>query len=140
VPVPELDPLPMFGQSLVEPDPELEVDPDPDPDPDPDADDELEDPVPVVPEPVLPEFEVDDGVVVDDELELVPELPDVVDVVAALATIAPPATRPEVSAPAARTLRRRICMAYVPFRLSGAPTRSSRYCTRCAFDLGATAK
>ncbi|HEX4434110.1 MAG TPA: hypothetical protein VH012_04730 [Acidimicrobiales bacterium] len=132
--MPELDPLPMFGQSLVEPDPELDVDPDPD------AEDELEDPVPVLPEPVLPEFELDDGVVVDDELELVPELPDVVDVVAALATIAPPATRPEVSAPAARTLRRRICMACVPFRLGGAPARSSRYITPCAFDLGATAE
>ena len=49
-----------------EPDPELEVEPDPD-----DPEDELEEP-----DPVLPVFEFDDGVVVDeDELELVPEFP-----------------------------------------------------------------
>jgi hypothetical protein len=102
VPDPEPDPLPMSGQFLVEPDPELEVEPDPDPE------DELEEP-----DPVLPVFEFDDGVVVDgDELELVPEFPVDVDVVAALATSAPPARSPEVSAPTARTLRKRICMAF----------------------------
>jgi hypothetical protein len=101
VPDPEPDPLPMSGQFLVEPDPELEVEPDPDPE------DELEEP-----DPVLPVLELDDGAVVDaDELELVPEFPVAVDVVAALATSAPPARRPEVSAPTARTLRKRICMA-----------------------------
>ena len=57
-------------------------------------------PEPELPEPVLPVLELDDGVVVDELLvELVPELPVVVDVVAALATSAPPARRPEVSAP-----------------------------------------
>jgi hypothetical protein len=105
VPEPDFDPFPMFGQSLVEPDPEFELEPELDPD---DVE-ELEEPDPVLPEPELPVFELDDGVVVE-ELELVPELPLVVDVVAALATSAPPATRPEVSAPAARTLRRRMCM------------------------------
>ncbi len=58
-------------------------------------------------------FELDDGAVVDeDELELVPEFPVDVEVVAALATNAPPARSPEVSAPTARTLRKRICMAF----------------------------
>jgi hypothetical protein len=99
VPDPEPDPLPMSGQFLVEPelepDPELELEPE----------DELEEP-----DPVLPVFELEDGAVVD-ELELVPEFPVVVDVVAALATSAPPARSPEVSAPTARTLRKRICMA-----------------------------
>jgi len=98
----------MSGQFLVEPDPEL--DPDPELEPEPDPEDELE------PEPVLPVFELEDGVVVD-ELELVPEFPVVVDVVAALATSAPPARSPEVSAPTARTLRKRICMSCVPFRV-----------------------
>ena len=85
-----LEPLPMLGQFLVELDPELEP---------------------------------DDGVVVEEleveelDVELVPvlpELPVAVDVVAALATSAPPVTRPDVSAPTASTLRRRICMS-VPF-------------------------
>ena len=40
-------------------------------------------------------------------------------VVAAFATSAPPATRPVVNAPIANTLRSRICMAVVPFRLCG---------------------
>jgi hypothetical protein len=102
VPDPEADPLPMSGQFLVEPDPELEFDPDPELEPE--LGDELEEP-----DPVLPVFELPAGVVVD-ELELVPEFPVVVDVVAALATSAPPARSPEVSAPTARTLRKRICM------------------------------
>jgi len=127
----------MFGQFLVEP--ELEPEPEFELEPDPEPVDELEDPVPVVPEPVLPVFELDDGVVAE-ELELEPELPVVVDVVAALATSAPPATRPDVNAPTARTLRSRICMAVVPFRPCGAPARSNRYCTRCAPDLSATAE
>jgi hypothetical protein len=82
----------MFGQFLVEPEPV---------------------PAPV-PDPELPVLELDgDGVVVDEfevEVELVPVLPVVVDVVAALAASAPPARRPDVSAPMASTLRRRICM------------------------------
>jgi hypothetical protein len=94
----------MSGQFLVEPDPELELDPEFEPElAEPDPEDEFEEP-----DPVLPVFELDAGVLVD-ELEL-PEFPVVVDVVAALATSAPPARSPEVSAPTARTLRKRICM------------------------------
>jgi hypothetical protein len=101
VPVPDFDPLPMSGQFLVEPDPGPV--------------EELEEPVPLFPEPVLlPVLELGAGAVGGDEPELLPELP-VVDVVAALATSAPPATRPEVSAPTAKTLRRRICMVVCPF-------------------------
>ena len=103
---PDADSLPMSGQFLVEPDPELELDPELEPELElePDPEDELDEP-----EPVLPVFEPNAGDVVD-ELELVPEFPVVVDVVAALATSAPPARSPEVSAPTARTLRKRICM------------------------------
>ena len=111
------EPLPMSGQFLVEP--ELELVPEPV--------EELEDPEPVVPEPELPVLELDDGVVVDEPdvaafdagapVPELPELPVVVDVVAALATSAPPARRPELSAPMARMLRRRIFMACVPFRV-----------------------
>lgn len=106
MPDPEPDPLPISGQFLVEPDPEDE----------PEPDDELEEPDPVLPDPELPVFELEDGVVVE-ELELVPEFPVVVDVVAALATSAPPARSPDVSAPTARTLRKRICIGCVPFRV-----------------------
>jgi hypothetical protein len=94
----------MSGQFLVEPDPEFDPDPDAELVPEPDPEDELDEP-----DPVLPVFELGDGVVVE-EFELVPEFPVVVDVVAALATSAPPARSPEVSAPTARTLRKRICM------------------------------
>jgi hypothetical protein len=114
---PELEPeplLPMLGQLRVEP----ELDPD----------------VPELDEPVLdePEFEVDDGAVVDefdvDELdveEFVPEFPvaPVFEVVAALATSAPPATRPEVSAPIARMLRRRNGMGTVLLSSAADPFR-----------------
>jgi hypothetical protein len=95
------EPLPMFGQFLVEPELELELEP------------ELE--------PELPLFELDEGVVVEPDVELVPEFP-VVEVVAALATSAPPARSPEVSAPTARTLRKRMCMAGEPFCVSAAPS------------------
>jgi hypothetical protein len=96
----------MFGQFLVEPEPELEPEPEP----------ELE----LGPELLL--FELDDGVVVEDpDVELVPEFPEV-EVVAALATSAPPARSPEVSAPTARTLRKRMCMAGEPFCVSAAPS------------------
>ena len=89
----------MFGQFLVEPEPEPEPDP-----------------VPAL-EPELLLLEPDEGVVVDEpDDELVPEFPEVeVEVVAALATSAPPARSPEVSAPTARTLRKRMCMAGMPF-------------------------
>ena len=115
------EPVPILGQFLVEP--ELELVPEPV---------ELEDPEPVVPVPELPVLELDEGVVVDEpdvaefDVALVPELPVVVDVVAALATSAPPARRPELSAPTARMLRRRIFIACVPFVSSVTPTRSGR--------------
>jgi hypothetical protein len=129
VPVGAPDRLPMLGQFLVEPDPELAL------------------------EPELPVLEPDDGVVVDEPdveefaVELVlelPELPVVVDVVAALATSAPPARRPEVNAPTARTLRRRICMADVtlssllerrPVR-AGTPYTAPRICVQPQSAVG----
>jgi hypothetical protein len=75
-------PLPMLGQLWVAPEPELE--------------------------PELPVLVLEDGVVAD-ELDDAPEpeFPVVEDVVAALATNAPPAMKPEVSAHVASTLRRR---------------------------------
>jgi hypothetical protein len=114
-PAPGWDPLPMFGQFLVDPEPEL-----------------LE-PVPLLELfelPVLPEFEVELEVLLEPEVpdvvlvlvdpefpvdEVVPsvELVELVpepEVVAALATNAPPATRPEARAPAASTLRNRMCI------------------------------
>jgi hypothetical protein len=111
VPVWEPEPLPMLGQLCVEPEPE----------------ELLEDPELVLPVPEFPELVPDDGVVVDAlEVELEPELPVVVEVVAALATSAPPARRPELSAPMASTLRRRICMGVCTFRVREAPTHSGR--------------
>jgi len=82
----------MFGQFFVEPDPELELELELELEPDPELVDEFEEPDPVLPEPVVPEpvspvVELDDGVGVD--------------VVAALATSAPPARRPDVRAPTA---------------------------------------
>ena len=123
------EPLPMSGQFLVEPDPELELEPD----------DELDEPDPEPPVPVLPEFELEEGVVVD-ELELAPEFPVVVDVVAALATSAPPARSPDVSAPTARTLRKRICMACRALSCHVSPNRFGSALTPCTTDLGATAE
>jgi hypothetical protein len=110
VPVPDFDPLPMFGQFLVEPDPALELELEPELDGVVPVPPVFELPVFVLPVFVLPVFELDDGALDEVEPELLPELPVVVDVVAALATSAPPATRPEVSAPMASTLRRRSCM------------------------------
>jgi hypothetical protein len=97
------EPVPMLGQFFVEP--ELE---------EPELDDpELDDPE--LDDPVLPELELlDEGVLVDEpepELVLGVEL----EVVAALATNAPPATRPVVKAPMASTLRKRMCMDLMPF-------------------------
>jgi hypothetical protein len=122
VPDSDPDPLPMSGQFLVDLEPVFELEPELDPE--------------------VPLPEVDEGVVAelpDDELELVPELPVVVDVVAALATRAPPATRPDVNAPTARTLRRRICMVFCP-SVSLRRPRVSRYRRRCAPDLSAAAE
>jgi hypothetical protein len=105
-PLSEPEPLPMLGQFLVEPEPEPELELEP----------ELE--------PELPLFEADEGVVVEEpDVELVPEFPVVeVEVVAALATSAPPARSPDVSAPTARTLRKRMCMTGEPFCVSAAPS------------------
>ena len=88
------------------PDPELGLEPE-------DVPDE-----PELLDPELPLLVLADGVLVDElEVALVPELPVVVEVVAALATNAPPVRSPALSAPTASTLRRRICMGGVPFRL-----------------------
>ena len=97
---------PMLGQLWVE------LDPDPEPELEPEG--ALEEPELVLLEPEFPVPELDDGVEVD-ELAVEPEpvMPVVVDVVAALATSAPPATRPEVSAPMANTFRRRIFIGIV---------------------------
>ncbi len=104
------EPLPMLGQLCVEPEPDpvLELEPE----------DVLDEPELVLLDPEFPVLVLVDGVV-DCELgvELVPELPVVVEVVAALATSAPPVTSPVVSAPMASTLRKRICMGGLPFRL-----------------------
>ena len=77
------------------------------------------------------------------DVELAARVPVEVDVVAALATSAPPARRPEVSAPTARTLRKRICMAVVPFSClcSAGPVRAGtadsalRICARPQSDV-----
>ena len=102
-------PLPMLGQLWVEPvpDPGLELEPE-----------EVPDEPELLLDPELPLLVLVDGVVVDElEVALVPEFPVVVEVVAALATNAPPVRSPALSAPTASTLRRRICMGGVPFRL-----------------------
>ena len=95
-------PLPMFGQFFVDPEPELEPE--------------------RAPGPELPLLEFAGGVLGEEpdvEPEPEPELPDVV---AALATSAPPATRPEVRAPAARTWRKRMCMVVcLPCRCNTGP-------------------
>jgi hypothetical protein len=95
----------MLGQLCVEPEPDPVLEPEPE--------DVLGEPELVLLDPELPVLVLADGVVV----ELAPELPVVVEVVAALATSAPPVTSPVVSAPMASTLRRRICMGGLPFRL-----------------------
>jgi hypothetical protein len=121
--VPPPDPLPMSGQLRVDPDPDPELEPEELPD----------EPELVLPDPELPVLVPDDGVVVD-ELELVPELPVLVEVVAALAASAPPVTRPAVSAPTPSMLRRRSRMGVVPFiRGKHRPARAG--ITQCVPDL-----
>lgn len=119
----EPEPLAMLGQLWVEPDPELELEP------------ELDEPVAVLPEPVLEVLVFDDGVVVE-ELDVEPEpvFPEL-DVVAALAASVPPAKRPDESAPTARTLRRRICMSCSFRGVLSCPVLSGRHRTRCASHL-----
>ena len=86
-----------------------------DPELEPDPGVVLDDPEPVL-ELELPLPVLDVGVVVEElEVEPEPESPVVVEVVAALATSAPPARRPELNAPMASTLRRRNCMGWCPF-------------------------
>ncbi len=122
--VEEPEPLPMFGQFWVEPLPELELEPELVPEPEL----VLLDPL----DPVLEVPELDDGVVVEEfvlALEPVAFVVDGVDVVAASATSAPPASSPVVSAPMANTLRSRIFMV-MAFRSCVAPTRSGRYAHR----------
>jgi hypothetical protein len=86
----------MLGHFCVEPEPELlELEPD---------------------EPELEPFELD-GVVVEELVFVLEPLVPVLDalVVAALATSAPPVTRPVVSAPIATTFRKRIFIGWCPF-------------------------
>jgi hypothetical protein len=118
------EPLPMLGQFWVEPELELE--------PEPELEPELLLPDEVLEEPELELLEDEDGVVVVD-VEPVPELPE--DVVAALATNAPPVSSPVVSAPMASTLRRRSFMDVLPFNSRTSPARSDRHRTRCAPKL-----
>jgi hypothetical protein len=131
----------MLGQLWVEP--ELELDPlDPELELELELEPELDEPLLVLPDPVFPVLDPDDGVVVEEpeleelevELEPVPVLP-VLEVVAALATSAPPAKRPVVSAPTASTLRRRTCMGCCPFRSYVAPAPPGRHHSRCARHL-----
>ncbi len=127
-------PLPILGQLCVEP--ELELEP-----VEPELDDGVDEPELVLLDPVFPVLELEDGVAVDELVpEVLPEVPVVLEVVAALATNAPPARSPEVSAPMASTLRRRICMTVLPFISYEAPTQSVRHCIRCSSDLGAAAE
>ena len=122
----------MFGQLWVEPEP--------------DPEDVLDEPELVPLEPEVPLFVLVDGVVVEEleaeelDVESVPELPVVLDVVAALATSAPPARRPEVSALMASTLRRRICIGGLPFVSDEPSARSGRHTTRCTPDLWVAAE
>jgi hypothetical protein len=122
-PGPAFEPLPMFGQLCVDPDPEFPV-PEDDGVVDPD---ELDD---------VPELEFDVEPLPEFEVDTEPELP-VEPVVAALATSAPPTTSPEVSAPTASTLRRRICIRSLSFIGAGpfGPVP-----IQCARDLGASAQ
>lgn len=107
----EPEPLPMFGHFWVEPLPELELELEPDvPELEPD---ELAPEFEPEPEPVLElVFELldVDGVVVDALVLALEPVEPVLLVVAASATSAPPATRPVVSAPIAKTLRNRTFM------------------------------
>lgn len=92
--------------------------------------DELDDPELVLLDPVLELFELDGAVVVE---ELAPVLEPVVPVldVAALATSAPPVTRPVVSAPIANTFRSRIFMiAALSFGVMRRPVRGGSHTLR----------
>jgi hypothetical protein len=112
----------MLGQLRVEPELELE-------EPEPFELDELEEPELVLLDPVFELLELDDdGVVVEElVLELDPVVPvlDVL-VVAALATSAPPVTRPVVSAPTANACRNRSFMD-AGFLSCDTPPRSERH-------------
>jgi hypothetical protein len=113
----------MLGQFLVEPELELELG-------------ELEEPELDELEPALPVFPALEPV-----FELEPELVlgVEVDVVAALATNAPPARRPVVNAPTASTFRKRSCMDGMPF-VSGATPAVRGHSSACASNLWADAE
>ena len=110
---------------------------------------ELDEPELVDPEPVDPDVPelLDVGDVVELELELdvpfelvvplfpVPEFGVVELVVAALATSAPPPTRPAVSAPMASTLRGRNFISFVCPSFRVMPTPSGGHDRACAPDL-----
>jgi hypothetical protein len=122
------DPLPMLGQLCDEPDPvlaepefgfEFVFELDPVLDPVLELDPELPDVVLVLVDPVSPVLEL------VEPADPVPELP-VVDVVAALATSAPPVTSPADKAPMASTLRRRIFIGF-SFLSCASPARSTRH-------------
>jgi hypothetical protein len=80
---------------------------------------ELDEPELELPDPLfeLPELLELDGVVVEELVFVLEPLVPVLDalVVAALATSAPPVTRPVVSAPIATTFRKRIFIGWCPF-------------------------
>ena len=127
----------MFGQFFVELEPDVLLEPEEEPD-------EPDEPELVLPDPefpVLVDGVVVDGVVVEEpeldefEVAVAPELPVVLEVVAALATRAPPARRPEANAPVASAVRRRIFMGGSPFVSCPAPGHSGRHRTGCARDL-----
>ena len=132
----------MFGQFFVELEPDALLEPEEEPD-------EPEEPELVLldPEfPVLVDGVVVDGVVVEEpeldefEVAVAPELPVVLEVVAALATRAPPARRPEARAPVASAVRTRIFIGGSPFVWCPAPAHSGRHHTGSALDLWVGAK
>ncbi len=118
------DPLPMSGQSFEEPPEELGAPVDPD------APFDVPDD-----EPEFPELPLDvDGVLVEEGevvLDPLPELGVVLEVVAAFATSAPPATRPPASAPTATMLRSLILIDSLSFRMP----IEGRVTKGCALEL-----
>jgi hypothetical protein len=120
----------MFGQFFVELEPEPEPEEFDEPELVPELVLVLLDPL----DPVLAVLELDDGVVVDElVLAAEPVVPVVAaaEVVAALATSAPPVTSPVVSAPMANTLRSRIFMIVaLSFGVLRPPVRAGMHTVR----------
>jgi hypothetical protein len=125
----------MLGQLWVEPELELFG-----LDPDELEPDELDEPELVLLDPELELVELDDGVVVDElVLALDPVVPVFELVVAALATSAPPVTRPVVRVPIATTCRNRTFMVDVlSFREMRRPVRSGSHTLRPGSVAGRT--